>query len=61
MSTNWSRMRAEQSEIRVETPTLLVIAKPAANRVTVLLKAQEQCHFLTVEQFCSICDRITKN
>lgn len=47
-------------EIRIETPSLLIIARPAMNRVTVLLKVMERCHFLTCEQFCAICDRITK-
>lgn len=53
-------MRGEIPEIKVETPTLLIIARPTVGRVMVVLKSLEQCHFVSVEEFCAICDRITK-
>ena len=47
-------------EIKIETPALLIIARPAVGRVMVVLKVMEQAHFVSVDEFCAICDRITK-
>lgn len=48
-------------ELRIETPTLLIIARPSVGRVSVIMEGMEHAFFCSCEEFCKICDRLKLN